>query len=249
MLYTMPAKEGNLGQRDAAGGQLENMVLLSVVPLTAWVALALGAVLILAWIRHKYYDSWQGLTFLVGIPLFAIAFLAASWTLLASIPATNALREYTGRDDVWVKCAGLTGGLLGGGTLGFVRQDDFGEGPKIATVSSGVCNSIRSQYWLKGDKMTLDYLNGAHVLAHEGEHLRGVWDEAAAECYSLQRTGEILRILGWDEEDTLLAGKVYYETFYKSTPGQYQSSECRPGGTLDLGLAGGFWGDGQAQQQ
>jgi hypothetical protein len=75
------------------------------------------------------------------------------------------------------------------------------------------------------------------VLAHESFHLRGVKNEAAAECYAVQFVARVARKLGATtanaEELRRFALKAYLRH-----PAQYVSSQCRPGGALDL--HGGF---------
>ena len=71
------------------------------------------------------------------------------------------------------------------------------------------------------------------VLAHESFHLRGVKDEAAAECYALQFVRRVARELG----ATNANAEQFHERAlhaYPYHPAAYISPECHPGRALDL---------------
>jgi hypothetical protein len=76
----------------------------------------------------------------------------------------------------------------------------------------------------------------AHVvatLAHESMHLRGFLAEATAQCYAVQETALATVLLGGSRA----LGEALAKLELVATAGmptEYQSSECRPGGTLDL---------------
>jgi hypothetical protein len=71
------------------------------------------------------------------------------------------------------------------------------------------------------------------VLAHESQHLRGITDEATAECYGIQETAFTARDLGASRaEADAMARYVWLALRYM--PPAYVSDECRPGGKLDL---------------
>jgi hypothetical protein len=77
------------------------------------------------------------------------------------------------------------------------------------------------------------YAGDVKVLAHEAQHLRGIPDEAIAECYAIQRAGEVAAALHVDATYTKLALQTYWAA-YPERPPAYRSAECYDGGALDL---------------
>ena len=79
------------------------------------------------------------------------------------------------------------------------------------------------------------------ALAHESFHLRGVRDEAAAECYGLQATALAAERLG---APPAYAERLGTYTFWNVRPPVdygYFSPECRDGGALDLHPSSDAW--------
>ena len=71
------------------------------------------------------------------------------------------------------------------------------------------------------------------VLAHESFHLRGVKNEAGAECYAVQFISRVARGLGATPANAELLHRLALHA-YPYHPPAYLSPECRPGGRLDL---------------
>jgi hypothetical protein len=91
------------------------------------------------------------------------------------------------------------------------------------------------------DAGSVDVLAWAiHALAHESQHARGILDEATAECYGLQTTADVAVKLGRSRKDAAYLAAVYWKHWYVWLRDSYRSSECRPGGRLDL-HRGGRW--------
>jgi len=74
----------------------------------------------------------------------------------------------------------------------------------------------------------------AATLAHESFHLRGVQDEAAADCYAIQAVELVATALGMDELEAEGLGAFARANHRVGQAEQYASSECREGGRLDL---------------
>ena len=75
------------------------------------------------------------------------------------------------------------------------------------------------------------------VLAHEAWHLRGVGDEATAECYALQSGVEVGRRLGLSQgtAERMMRQQLAENALRGAGTAQYVvSPECRDGGRLDL---------------
>ena len=72
------------------------------------------------------------------------------------------------------------------------------------------------------------------ALAHEFEHLRGVDDEARAECYSHQNLAAVAETLRATREESRKLARLAWREFYPPSDPAYVSPECRNGGRLDL---------------
>jgi hypothetical protein len=158
-------------------------------------------------------------------------------------------QEISGRRDVSVRC----GPTSGPGILGTVMF--YGSSPgREALLAPPVCSTLR-ELW-KGRRPSLACTELGHgqcgpavlrlawaasALAHESYHLRGVRNEAAAECYGLQSTALVAERLG---APAAYAERLGTYTFWNVRPPVdhgYFSPECRDGGTLDLRPAVSDW--------
>jgi hypothetical protein len=72
------------------------------------------------------------------------------------------------------------------------------------------------------------------TLTHEAFHLRGVRDEGAAECGSLQTMARTAQRLGATPEQGRGLALLHLETTYRQMPEQYHAPGCADGGPLDL---------------
>jgi hypothetical protein len=72
------------------------------------------------------------------------------------------------------------------------------------------------------------------MFAHELEHLRGIDDEARAECYSHQNLAAVAEALGASRDEAQRLRRVAWREFYPPSDPDYVSAECRNGGRLDL---------------
>ena len=151
-------------------------------------------------------------------------------------------QSISGRRDVSVRC-GVTSDPTILGTVLF-----YGEVPgNQALLAPQVCGTLE-RFWRRGGpSLACTELGGgqcgkdvvalawaASALAHESFHLRGVRDEAAAECYGLQSTAFTARALG---APPAYATRLAEYTFWNIRPPVdygYFSPECRDGGKLDL---------------
>jgi hypothetical protein len=158
--------------------------------------------------------------------------------------------EISGRSDVYVSC-GRTADPSILGTVTF-----YGVNPgREALLAPQVCAVLR-RVW---ERRTLPSLACAGLgrgqcgsgvialawstsaLAHESHHLRGVRDEAAAECYGLQSTALVAERLGAPQEYAERLGTYTFWNVRPPVDGGYFSSDCRDGGPLDLHPASSIW--------
>lgn len=95
-----------------------------------------------------------------------------------------------------------------------------------------------------GCRRKLDALAfGIEALTHEAFHLRGILEEARAECYALQTATRTAVALGIDPTDAAALNVYYVENLYPRLPPEYHSPECRGGGSLDLHPETPAWPD------
>lgn len=72
-----------------------------------------------------------------------------------------------------------------------------------------------------------------NTLTHESMHLRGFMDEAQTQCYAVQEDAwTVIRLGGTREQGAALASFVL--ALQPLLASEYQSTACRPGGSLDL---------------
>ena len=79
------------------------------------------------------------------------------------------------------------------------------------------------------------------MLAHESSHLAGIRDEAAADCYGLQRTAFVAESLGADPAKAQQLARLALAERAVTAPANYRSSECHDGGALDLDHTSSVW--------
>jgi hypothetical protein len=73
------------------------------------------------------------------------------------------------------------------------------------------------------------------TLAHEAQHLRGIFNEAKAECYGMQSISRTAQLLGRSWAEGRYLAQLYWRDEYPDIrDSAYRSDECRDGGKLDL---------------
>jgi hypothetical protein len=158
-------------------------------------------------------------------------------------------QEISGRRDASVRC-GATSDPSILGTVLF-----YGDKPgREALLAPVVCSALRRLWEGRPPSLACTELGqgqcgqdvlelawAASALAHESYHLRGVRNEAAAECYGLQSTAFAARRL---HAPPAYAERLADYTFWNVRPPVdygYFSPECRDGGTLDLHPSSSAW--------
>jgi hypothetical protein len=114
-----------------------------------------------------------------------------------------------------------------------------------ANLSPSVCRSLGrwayERQWPDDRWEVFNFAWSVKVLAHESQHLRGIDNEARADCYGLQNIALVGRGLGLGEEEAQSIAEYAWENIYPRAEGAYWSAECRDGGELDLHPDSPLW--------
>jgi hypothetical protein len=148
---------------------------------------------------------------------------------------------------VTVECAGAFATLTDVSSRdGSVEFGPDGTPANEAKLSGATCARLRS--FLAGDVPGLECLAveahcseeaeraavAVNVLSHEAWHLRGVRNEAAAQCYALQTNADTALQLGASPDEAAAIASWVDRRVQPALPSEYRTSECRDGGPLDL---------------
>jgi hypothetical protein len=79
------------------------------------------------------------------------------------------------------------------------------------------------------------------VFAHEIGHTVIGSNEAATQCWAVQRAKTVARVFGATPATAAGVGRVYLREHYPKLPPGYQSAECYDGGALDLAPESSVW--------
>jgi hypothetical protein len=143
---------------------------------------------------------------------------------------------------VAVRCQSFGGAFVDAGPeLGYVRWQADGKPEPWTLIKRDQCRHLAA--YARSDKRrpSRDQVVAVHVLTHEAMHLSGRLDEAATECAAVQRDAQTARLLGAPDAAAAELAATYWSTIYPLMPDGYRSSDCRPGGSLDEGLADAPW--------
>jgi hypothetical protein len=148
---------------------------------------------------------------------------------------------------VGVECPGVFGTLTDVSSRdGSVEFDPDGRPADATKLSDSTCDRLRR--FLAGDVAGLGCLALAdrcpkaaehaavavNVLSHEAWHLRGVRDEAAAQCYALQTNADTALQLGASADEARAIAAFVNRRIQPALPAEYRTADCRNGGRLDL---------------
>jgi hypothetical protein len=150
--------------------------------------------------------------------------------------------EIAGR-NVEVHCPGLLERLVDvSSNAGTVFFDETGRPANFTDLDEETCSTLdRFAEGKTGLKDETKVARALHVLAHESSHLAGVRDEAAADCYGLQRTAVVAEDLGATADEAERFARIALAERAVTAPADYRSAECRNGGVLDLAPWSSAW--------
>lgn len=145
--------------------------------------------------------------------------------------------------SVEVHCPGLLARLADVSShAGTVFFDEHGRPADFTDLDEETCSELdRFAEGKTGSGENAKVARALHVLAHESSHLAGIRDEAAADCYGLQRTAYVAESLGADPEKAQRLARLALAERAVTAPADYRSSECHDGGALDLDPASSAW--------
>jgi hypothetical protein len=141
------------------------------------------------------------------------------------------------RDVIRERSAFSNGYLNVHATLGFAWPDD-----RRAHLAPEICAAL-DRFSLDGEGADSEELATAVVvLAHEVGHLRSTSAaEAEVECRAIQEARALAQKLGADAAEADALVEFYLEQVYPETDALYHSTQCHPGGYLDLDPANPRW--------
>jgi hypothetical protein len=156
---------------------------------------------------------------------------------------------------VHVHCQGSFGAALDvSNEAGTVEFDANGKPADVTDLSKDVCDrlsaypgdhtSSRFDCVYSGTACPLDTIEDIYALqtlAHESAHLAGNESEAVAECDALQTTAYVAEQLGASPAEAEGSARVVAFQIYPQMPDEYQSSDCRDGGSMDLHPDSPIW--------
>ena len=128
-----------------------------------------------------------------------------------------------------------------GAELGFVKYDASGRPEPRTTIKRDPCGQLRKYYSGHRSRPSFDMVVAVHVLTHESMHMRGLTNEAAAECAALQRDETTAQLLGATAAQARELARDYWLTVYPDMPDDYRDGGCVPGGPADERLDTAPW--------
>ena len=128
-----------------------------------------------------------------------------------------------------------------GSELGYVRYDAVGRPEHQTLIKHGPCRALNAYRRSDKHRPTDDEVVAVHVLTHEAMHMRGLTDEAGAECAAVQRDELTAKLLGADDAEARALARRYWLLDYPQMPDDYRSGDCKPGGAMDEHLVSAPW--------
>ena len=132
---------------------------------------------------------------------------------------------------VGVHCQGFFAELLDINDRAGEVEFPQGRAPDHMFLTRKTCHELKR--FRSGRHRTVAADEAINTLTHESFHLRGFTDEAQTQCYAIQTDAwTVVRFGGTPADGAAVARFILSQQ--PLLPTEYQSSECRAGGTLDL---------------
>jgi hypothetical protein len=193
---------------------------------------------------------------LVGVLVCAVAFVG--WRKYETRELEHRLggiASEIAQRPVRVHCQGAVGAALDvTSEAGTVWFDGNGRPADVTNLKHDICRRLDHYSQDRGGAGyacvasgtacpldTIKTIHALHTLAHEAWHLQGVRSESTTECYAIQTTAFVAEQLGTSAEDAQATARVVLYQVYPQMPSDYQTSDCRDGGPLDLHPTSSAW--------
>ncbi|MFN2539452.1 MAG: hypothetical protein ABR549_15055 [Mycobacteriales bacterium] len=184
-----------------------------------------------------------------GFPTWSVSLLAIV-AVAAAVPGVRRRAEEKRLSGVAsvlvghpvaVRCQSVGQALADlGSELGYVKYDAAGRPEARTVIKRDPCGELR-KYYSGHRSLSLDRVIAVHVLTHEAMHMRGLTNEAEAECAAVQRDVTTAQLLGASPAQALELARDYWLTVYPRMPDDYRSGDCVPGGPADEHLDTAPW--------
>lgn len=215
--------------------------------LLAWVAggLVLGSIALVARWWGTRVDALGRpkafpVTALLSLELAALALVPVTRWASEEHRLSHIASELVGA-TAQVRCQPLSHAMVdASGDLGHVRIVD-GAAERTTLIKNEQCRLIGRYADGDQDQPSDDEVVAVHVLTHESMHMRGLLDEALAECAAVQRDELTATALGADPAAARALAIRYWREVYPRMPAAYRTTDCGPGGSLDEGLPTAPW--------
>lgn len=205
-----------------------------------------AAVILLARWRRSRWDGWQATR---PVPRVSLGLLGGIVIVTGLVTwRHNMLEHQLSRDasklagfSVKVDCQSLAGAAFDlSGDAGSVKFGTNGVPEHRTLIRREQCGELRSYLDHHGRAPSANQVIAVHVLTHETMHMRGITDEAQAECAAIQRDAAMARVLGASAPDARVLAVRYWMDDYPRMPDEYRTTDCAPGGRLDEHLPDGW---------
>jgi membrane protein implicated in regulation of membrane protease activity len=214
-----------------------------------WIAAALAvaaAFVALRWWTRRYDALGRARRFpvisVVGLAVLAIAAATPAYLRHREEDRLSSVASQLVGQHVTVHCQTFGQVFFQvGGELGFVKYGPDAVPEHHTTIMHGPCGALRSYLGSNKRHPSADEVVAVHVLTHESMHMRGITNEADAECAAVQRDETTAELLGADPASARLLARLYWLTDYPRMPANYTSPDCVPGGALDEHLPTAPW--------
>lgn len=136
--------------------------------------------------------------------------------------------------SVRVDCQSYSGSFVDAAVEpGYVRFRPDGQPEARTIVKADECHLLLG--YLRSGKATpsLAQVVAVHLITHEAMHMRGIRDEAAAECAAIQRDAQTARLMGAKPDEAIVVARRYWFGVYPQMPADYRTADCALGGRLD----------------
>lgn len=170
---------------------------------------------------------WAGI--LTAVTLVALGFEFAHHQRQALV--TDAMAAVTDNPRARAQCERFTASLLN------LSQYDgyvYHAAPDVAEYRRHVCRDVAAYAGSSKLDPTLEQVASVVLVAHETMHVNGIWTEADAECFAVQRSHLVAMRLGATEAQARALQARYFAEIYPTNRSDYISGQCAEGGALDL---------------